>query len=151
MIAAIISDWVWPLKANQRSALICIWPMRDIDMSAGLIPMSMFMWSRNWFLLATRNPPCESSSGLAGVRSHSSGSFLWRTLVILMVIRNPVMMILALFSRGGNQNWLTNYLRRVCVHCTPMAWLAGLDESSSLSSAGSGTGKDRCRCGVRGH
>ena len=51
--------------------------MRDIDRSAGLIPMSMFMWSRNWFLLATRNPPCESSSGLSGVRSHSSGSFLW--------------------------------------------------------------------------
>ena len=138
-----ITVWVWPSEANQRSSLICNRPIRDADRSANLSPVSTSMWTQNWFLLATRNPPRVLL--LAG-RGHKSPLCLG----FLMVIRKPGRITLALVSKEGNQNRLTNYLRH-CVH--PWPWLAGLDESSSLSprAAWCRLGRVRCWCGVQEH
>ena len=123
IFAWLITVWVWPSEANQRSSLICNRPIRDADGSANLSPVSTSMWTQNWFLLATRNPP-----RLLLLAGWGHKSLL--CLGFLMV--KPGRITLALVSKEGNQNRLTNYLRH-SVSVPPWPWLAGLDESSSLS------------------
>ena len=116
IFAWLITVWVWPSEANQRSSLICNRPIRDADGSANLSPVSTSMWTQNWFLLATRNPP-----RLLLLAGWGHKSLL--CLGFLMVIRKPGRITLALVSKEGNQNRLTNYLRH-SVSVPPLA-LAG--------------------------